>query len=120
MGLRYARPGTWLSPASDPDLPETSLGVGPLHLHKDLGSTISIDSDIELPRLAAALSDFAQWAFGPNGFPTLRIIAFDDFFTENDIRTPMCFFVGSPSALELASERNLECLFVDFGGMIGS
>jgi hypothetical protein len=32
--------------------------------------------------LTKPLHDFAQWAFGPTGFPSLRVIAFGDFSYE--------------------------------------
>ncbi|KAF2490401.1 hypothetical protein BU16DRAFT_622012 [Lophium mytilinum] len=68
--------GLQQSTASDQDLFEARHGIC---MHQDAASTISVDSDLGLPRRADALSDFAQWAFGPVGFPSLRIIAFGDF-----------------------------------------
>jgi hypothetical protein len=39
-------------------------------------------SDSQLPELTNTLHNFAQWAFGPRGFPSLRVIAFGDFSCE--------------------------------------
>jgi hypothetical protein len=38
-----------------------------------------LPEDDGLAELTRSLHDFAQWAFGPSGFPSLRIIAFGDF-----------------------------------------
>lgn len=55
----------------------TSNGKPPSMTH----STASLESfDIaEILRLPAELLGFANWAFGPNGLPTLQVLAFGDF-----------------------------------------
>lgn len=46
---------------------------------KHKGSSSSSSDDDGLPKLKRKFQDFAQWAFGPYGLPSLRIIAFGDF-----------------------------------------
>ena len=56
----------------------TSNGGEPLSITH---STASLDSfDIaEILRLPSELLEFANWAFGPNGLPMLKVLAFGDF-----------------------------------------
>jgi hypothetical protein len=42
----------------------------------------SLFEDDEFPEIRKTLQDFAEWAFGPKGIPSLRVIAYGDFSYE--------------------------------------
>lgn len=49
---------------------------------RDYEDAGSISSGHELPRFSEDFEDFSQWVFGPNGIPSLRLLAFGDFYCE--------------------------------------
>lgn len=49
-------------------------------------STASTDSFNEMSRLPPKLRKFAHWAFGPDGLPTLEVLAFGDFSHDGRFR----------------------------------
>jgi len=58
---------------------ETSSEVSSLDHFEAAEGSPDTDNNNQLPELREELHDFAQWALGPDGFSSLRVIAFGDF-----------------------------------------